>query len=368
MRLFRLSIAALVVVSLMGCQLGATPAPAELTKVRHAFGNLRPIMYWPIYLAECLGYYEDEGLDVEFVIISGSGAVHQQLIAGNVDITTSGDAAALNAVASGNDIPEVYSYYYQNINALAAPEGSGVTKLEDMRGKVVGISEPSGGEVPFVRGVFNSVGMVENVDYTMLTVGEGGALTYESLKNGDAQAYSSSLFDVLSLGKFDMNLVSIVPDEFKFVPSIGGRSMRSYLDANRDTMVGFYRAVAKATIFGEANRKADAGEFGGGPAAESCTKTAAPEFYDDPESAQVIWDATGVLLTPPDGFDRTRLGEHNRPGFVNYIDFVSQGTVEEGALPGPVDLDKFLNSSLLDDINKFDRAAVEAEAAAWKAP
>jgi len=126
--------------------------------------------------------------------------------------------------------------------------------------------------------------------------------------------------------------------------------------------------AAKATIFGEANRKADAGEFGGGPAAESCTKTAAPEFYDDPESAQVIWDATGVLLTPPDGFDRTRLGEHNRPGFVNYIDFVSQGTVEEGALPGPVDLDKFLNSSLLDDINKFDRAAVEAEAAAWKAP
>jgi NitT/TauT family transport system substrate-binding protein len=315
-------------------------------------------MYWPLYLATCLGFYEDEGLDVEHVIISGSGAVHQQLIAGGVDITTSGNAAALNAVASGQDIVEVYTYYYQNINELAAPVGGPVTKLEDLKGKVVGISEPSGGEVPFVRGVLNSVGLAENVDYTMLTVGEGGPLTYEALKNGDAQAYSSSIFDVGSLANFGMELQTIVPDQFKFVPSIGGRVMRSYLDANRDTVVGFYRAVAKATIFGEANPAA----------ADWCAKEHGPELYEDPKVPPAFFEATKTLLTPPDGFDRTRLGEHYREGFEQYIEFVSQGTVEEGALPGPVDLDKHLDSSLLDDINDFDVAAVKAEAAAWTAP
>lgn len=205
---------------------GASGAPGDasaepLTKIKLGIGNNRPPQYHSFYLAKELGYFEEEGLDVEITIISGASATIQQLIAGNIDIAVCSPAASLNAVASGQgDLLTYYSYWYRNIFTLASPTETGITGLDQLKGKVVGISEASGGEVPFVRGAMSAAGLRDGVDYDLLPIGDGGQVTYEALRTGKAAAYSSSVFDVAAVSSAGLPLTDIMPDEFAYVPSI----------------------------------------------------------------------------------------------------------------------------------------------------
>jgi ABC-type nitrate/sulfonate/bicarbonate transport system substrate-binding protein len=335
----------------------ATETPAALIPVRFALGNQRSIQYHPYYVAQEAGFFEEEGLDVDLQVISGGGALVQQLIAGNLDIINVGAAVPINAVAGGQDLVDWYTYFYQNIFTIVAPTAGGATTLNDIKGGVIGISEASGGEVPFVRGAFSSVGMAEGTDYQMLAIGEGGQVTYEALRTGQAQAYSSSVFDAASITTFGMPMTVIAPDDFIFVPSIDHVSTRATFDTNKDMLIRFGRAIAKAQTFSKANPEA----------AKAIAKLAEPELFEDQTLADAIWDTTQRLLTPPSsGVDTSLWGAAYRDGWVNYIEYASQGTVEEGALPGPVDIDKMLDRSLLAEINNFDRAAVEAYAKSYQ--
>jgi hypothetical protein len=51
------------------------------------------------------------------------------------------------------------------------------------------------------------------------------------------------------------------------------------------------------------------------------------------------------------------------PGWDFYLEFISEGTEEEGAIPaGTVDPNEVVTDELLDEINDFDKDAVRAEA------
>jgi ABC-type nitrate/sulfonate/bicarbonate transport system substrate-binding protein len=333
-----------------------TAPPGELQKVTFALTNQRAIQYYPYYLADYLGYYEAEGLDVEIVIVSGSGATVQQLVAGNADIGHPSAPATAQAVSQGQCLKQPYTYAHVNVYGLATPADSGIETLQDLQDKVVGVSEPGGGEIIMVRAVLAGVGLAENVDYTIAAVGEGGPLTVQALQNGDAQAYSSSIFDVASVEANGMPLRQLLPDEFRYFPSNSIVVTCDYYEANKDVVTRFARAVAKATVFGEANPDA----------AWEITKTYEPELFEDEALARAIWDVTVDMITPPPALADAPLGSHYREGWNAYLAFATQGTEEEGALPpDSVDVNEVLTDELIGEINNFDRAAVEAEAGAF---
>jgi hypothetical protein len=62
-------------------------------------------------------------------------------------------------------------------------------------------------------------------------------------------------------------------------------------------------------------------------------------------------------------------GSHHIQGWETYLESATEGTEEEGGLP-PEAVDTVLNETLTDeliaDINDFDQAEVEAEAAAFE--
>lgn len=53
------------------------------------------IFYAPQYLADALGYFEDEGLDVEITLASGADAVMSAVLSGEVDIGFCGTEATI---------------------------------------------------------------------------------------------------------------------------------------------------------------------------------------------------------------------------------------------------------------------------------
>src|SRR5690606_9736013 len=155
--------------------------------------------YHPFYIADHLGYFAEEGLDVEFQSAGGSSGAIQQVLAGNADAALPAPSAFLNAVAQGHDLKWAFSYQYANIFTLAATAKSGIKTIADLKGKKIGVSDLSGGEVPLVRAVLSGAGLNAGVDVQIVPVGDGSALTVEALQSGQVDAYSSNLFDIAAI-------------------------------------------------------------------------------------------------------------------------------------------------------------------------
>ena len=328
-----------------------TTAAAERETLIVAIGNLRAIQYFPIYVADAGGYFDDEGLDVEIEIVSGSGAVVQQLIAGNVDVMLASPAAAINAVAGGQDLATFCSTHYQSIFTLAVPTESGITDVAGLDGATIGISEPSGGEVPVVRAALATADLVEEENYTLLAIGEGGQLTFEALSNGDADAYSSSVFDVAAVEAAGLALTHVLPDEFLYVPSIGLTVTRETLENRSDALARFGRAYAKANTWGSQPENREA--------VNELIRPYNEELFEDPAFVDAVWEATIRLTTPPPDLEGEPYCSHYIPGWETYVAAASEAPEEEGGLAGPVDIAAMADMSLLDQINDFDPSSVD---------
>ena len=71
-----------------------TKANSNLKKVRVAEVT-HSIFYAPQYLADSLGYFEEEGLDVEIILASGADAVMSSVLSKEVDIGFCGTEATI---------------------------------------------------------------------------------------------------------------------------------------------------------------------------------------------------------------------------------------------------------------------------------
>jgi len=333
----------------------ASGTPVEAATIRMAFPNLRAIQNYPTYLAEETGYFEDEGLTVNTEVIAGSQAIAQQLLAGNLDVGLMSATTAIAAQANNQDLVVFYTVAYQNGFTLVTKTDGDIAEVADLEGGVVGITELSGGEVPLVQAVMSSAGLAEGTDYSLLAVGDGGAVTFQALENGDVDAYSSSIFDVASLQAAGLDLTSILPDEFRYIPSTSFVTTREVLEAQPDVLARFGRAIAKATIFGQTNREAT----------NAMIEPYNPELFEDPEFVDAVWDATLGYYAPPERMEGQPWGAHDIVAYEQYIEVASEAPEDEGGLAGPVTPQDVVDSSLIEQINDFDPAAVQAEAEGW---
>lgn len=324
-------------------------AGGELTPITFALTNQRAIQYAEFYAADALGFFEEEGLDVEIVIVSGSSATVQQIAAGNVEAGNPSGPAIAQAFAQGNCVKQLFTISYKNVFGLASPEAAGIDSLEGIDGGVIGVSEPAGGEIPLVRAIMASVGLQEGEDYQILPIGEGGPVTFQALESGDAQAYSSSIFDVASVEAAGMPLVQLMPEEFQYFQGTSPVVTCEYFEANQELLAGLGRAISKGAAWVEANQDQ----------AKQLTRDVEPELWEDETLAESFWTATAEMNSPPPELEGEPWGTHYRDGWELYLDFASQGTEEEGAIDADaVDLDVLLEDSLIPAINDFDMEEV----------
>lgn len=338
----------------------ASPEPSgasqEVTAVRAVLPTGGPsVLYYPFFVGQELGYFEEEGIAITVEGGAGAGAAIQQLIAGNADIAAVTPAAALNAAAEGFELNWLYTYMKIFLFGIVVPADSDIRSIEDLAGRTIGVSEPGGGEVPIVRGMLADIGLTEGADVTLLPVGEGGALTVTNFENGTIDAYSSSFVDILGVANSGLELRDITPDPIRAFPSNGIVMLTKTFEADPDLAARFLRAIAKATHFAHANPDA----------AATIMAKYAPEQFTDPDFGRSLLDEILRRTALPESEGGQYGQPAKRDGWDQLVTFLSAGSVEEGALAGPVDLDALIVPDLGEGVNDFDRAEVEAEAEAY---
>lgn len=299
------------------------------------------IIFYPYFVAEELGFFEEENLTMTPVPSDGSSAAVQQMVAGQADIGTPFSAAVLEAFVEGLDTRYVYTYSTGQNFGISVLADSGIESVEDLEGKTIGISEADGGEVAVINAALINVGLEPETAVDLIPIGEGNPATLAAIENGEVDAYASSGGDMLLLRARGLDLNDITPDEFKSFPAHGLSTTAEVLEEKGEAIARLGRAYAKATLFCQTNRDA----------CESIMKKLSPAEFEEEVLGETEMKRLLDITVVEDGAD---IGAHNREAWDSYNDF--RVLTEEGA--ELADLDTFLVDDYVADFNDFDHDAV----------
>lgn len=127
-----------------------------------------------------------DGIKVEWVKSLGSNKSLELLNSKSIDFGSTAGAAAFIAKANGNPIRSVYVYSKPEWTALVTTAGSGIARIEDLKGKKVAVTRGTDPFVFLVRALA-SVGLTEkDVELVPLQHPDGKA----ALERGDVAAWS----------------------------------------------------------------------------------------------------------------------------------------------------------------------------------
>jgi len=138
----------------------------------------------PLWMAKDAGFFQREGLDVEQISIQGNPST-AALIAGEIDLLYCIPHNVIGAIANGAELLFIASIYNRmQYRIIAAP---GIDKIEQLKGKVLGVARIHDVAHFYVRLAFKRFGMNADQEIRLLAVG-GQNDRVMALKNGRVAA------------------------------------------------------------------------------------------------------------------------------------------------------------------------------------
>jgi len=222
--------------------------PVRVTITSHSLSFVVPI------LAQQKGLYRDEGLEVE-LIRARSQVTVVALKSGEIDYTAS-IGTAFRAALSGFPFKVVSVSATAPVQQLVAEPS--LSKITDLRGKVLGIEQPGGSAWYLPKKVLKHFGLDAEKEIRVLSVGNAGD-RYASLLSGKVQAaFIPPPFSVQAEARgfrILLNLHEIVQQPF-----VGLAASLNKIQQNRAQVDAMLRAQNRAVLFIQ-KRPAETVEF-----------------------------------------------------------------------------------------------------------
>ena len=193
----------------------------------------------PLWLAQDAGFYAREGLDVEQIWIQGNPAT-SALISGEIDLLYCIPHNVIGAIAGGADLQFIASIYNRmQYRIVAAP---GIDKVEQLKGKVLGIARIHDVSHFYVRLALKRFGMNADQDVRVISTG-GQADRTLALKNGRVAATILNPAFAMTLEKDGFK--TILDIETLNFPVVGNMTAarRQFIKEKRPLALRFVRAL-----------------------------------------------------------------------------------------------------------------------------
>lgn len=119
------------------------PAPATgRTRVRVSVGGQNQLLYLPTTLAQQLGFYRDEGLEVSIEDLAGGSKALEALFGGSADVVSGFYDHTIQMAAQGRELVAFVTMLRYPGLVLAAPPAAlgGVSSIEELKGRVAGVT------------------------------------------------------------------------------------------------------------------------------------------------------------------------------------------------------------------------------------
>ena len=206
----------------------------------------------PIVVAQQAGFFKDEALNVHSVTIASGGTLMVAILtSGHADLVVSGVAAIIRAIDRGAPVTVVSGF--QNKIDFALIGSKGVTRLEDLRGKTVGVTSAGSFSEFAVLEALKRRGFNRDKDYKLIAAGsthlrigalKGGKVDAIPLSSGERHTLEDEGYPVL------LEVGKVVPE----IPLAVLVAAKPFAAKEPDLVARFIRALGKSMQLIKGNR------------------------------------------------------------------------------------------------------------------
>lgn len=134
---------------------------ADLTPVTLFMSYIPSVQFAPVYVADHRGYFTDEGIAVTFEHSLNEADGIDRLAVNDLQFGLASGEQVLLARASGRPLVYVFAWYHRFPVGIAAPKELGITRPEDLAGRVIGIPAIYGASYIGLRALLDAAGLTE---------------------------------------------------------------------------------------------------------------------------------------------------------------------------------------------------------------
>jgi ABC-type nitrate/sulfonate/bicarbonate transport system substrate-binding protein len=206
----------------------------------------------PIVVAQDFGFFEREGLDVRTVFIRGGPTAMAALVGGGVDYTFVAGVAAVRAIAQNAPMQIISGIQpYMDYTLIGA---MGIKSVNDLKGKIVGVTGPGGvAEFAAVEGLAKK-GLVRDRDYKILYGVGNSPARAQALESGKIQASPFSFLEKLKLEQKGFIPLFDIGDAIPGFPFVVIVSTKQKIETAPEEIVSLLRAINRGLDFLKKNR------------------------------------------------------------------------------------------------------------------
>jgi len=311
----------------------------------------------PFAIATKIGWFKEDGIEVELIPLSGSGDCTKTVATKEVAFALPSVEPLAAARPQGVKAKIFYTAYQGNIYGIAVPADSPVQKMTDLKGKNIGVISMGSAGVQIARALAATSGMDPATDINVVVAGEG-AQTAAMVRTRQVEALSQFDTQYAMVENAGVKLRVLDTKEIDRYPSNGLLALEETLKNRPKEAAALARGYAKGTIFAINNPEAAIRIlYEVYPQTRPTGKDEATAIRDDVKVLQariVNWklDKAGV----------TKWGENSEANYAAYADFL----LKWGVIKQKVEVSDLITNELIGVINNFDPAKVAAEARAYK--
>ncbi|ROR73575.1 ABC transporter substrate-binding protein [Bogoriella caseilytica] len=337
---------------------GAGEASAEEpTLVRFGLPTQMGANNSPMAVAEHLGYFDEEGVDLQIVYTDESVAAVQGVNSGNLEIGSTPPEPLWQSIEQGNDIQLVYNYIREQTGSIVSLADGPIQDLEDFEGALIGQQSLGSSNLLLSNGILASVGLEEDRDFQNIAVGVGAA-ALQALDSGQVQGLSLWDTEYAAFEAAGTELNYFTTPEVESLFSTTYFVTPDYLEESPEAIAGFGRAMAKATLFTATNPEAALQimyeEY-------PDTRLAGMSEDEQLEIDLIALERRLALLVAGDPQGQGTWGEYAPAAIESWADFA----LEAGIIGSDIDAAAYAQNTLVEAYNDFDGEAVIAEAEGW---
>jgi NitT/TauT family transport system substrate-binding protein len=279
--------------------------------------------YSPLWVATKKGFFDQQSLDVQLVLLRGVPMTVQALAAGSLHFGSGGPEPYIEASERGLDFVVTGGIINGIAQFLIA--GKNYKTYEDLRGATFGTASLTGGTITALREALKLKGLEYPRDYKLLIIAGGSSANLAALQSGQIAATTVAVPLNYAAEESGLNIIGRLSDGIPHFQTNAFVTRRSWAEKNRPVMVRFMKAMVLTFRWIFENR-------------DAAVDFLSNEMKLKPIHARKGWEFyTQNRFWPPDG-------DVTIEGMKNNIRIYADQTAAKGPLPDP---SKYLDQSYL---------------------
>lgn len=296
----------------------------------------------PLLIADVMGYFEEEGIDVVFEQSYSSSAT-RMVAANQVEFSTPGPHLTAAAIGSGMEIISVFQWYPVDIFGFAVMEDSGIKTIADLKGKKIGTMTPTTKNQ--VIPIIEAAGLTEE-DVEMIPVADARA---QQLSEGTVDAVWSWDGEWQQWKVEGMKISYLSAEEVYKSSANSIIASKQLVEEYPELIEGFCRALAKGCYFCYKNPRA---------AADIIISNWTSLLVELDDAEEIVKTAINFMTGGEEVMEGEEIGFHSDEKWELMMkDYVRMGIVKE-----EIPLEECFTNQFIEAVNDWDRAEVDKDA------